>query len=267
MKISQRDAKLLILLLCVLLLGGAYLFGYKKYSDKTDELEKKTEALETEYKELDTSNQHRSEYEAKIKEDNEKILNIAARYPNSIVNADEIYYTRLMEQNSGAWINDFTFETPEIAYTPTNMTMATDGTTDANANGTETATATPADPNATGDEASPQNASENYFVAYKVRTKISFETGYEELKKLIQFVYDAQYRKVIDRMALAVDEKTGLLTGTLEYNSFSIVGLKTTYQPLSIPSAIMGVDNIFGDLAQFGTQGGDTNAGDTASNQ
>lgn len=284
MKISQRDAKLLIFLGCVLVLGLSYFFGYRKYSEKTDDMEEKIQSLQTQYDTLSASNAHRQEYLDKIKENTGKIQTIVAKYPSMVSNQDEVYLTSEMEKSSGAWINTFNFSEPTIVYTLQNLSTAdtqvsTDGTTPTDPNATATPAAT-TDPNATGStdatispnaDLTATDASDPnfYFAGYKNTTRLSFQADYDQMKKIIQFIYDYTSRKVISSISLAVDKNTGLLTGTMDYDSYSVKGAGSKYEPKAIPSQPMGVKNIFGDTVQ-NTQRNDAQNGtneDNANNQ
>lgn len=264
MKISQRDAKLLIFLGCAIILGLAYFFGYRQYSEKTDDLDEKMQSLQTQYDTLSASNVHRQEYMDKIKEDTDKIQTIVAKYPSMVSNQDEIYLSSIMEKNSGAWINTFNFSEPTIVYTLQNLTagetqVSTDSTTNTDPNATVTPSPAPTQtPEGTDSNNADVNPNANpkvtdagdpnfYFVGYKNTTRIGFQSDYEQLKKIVQFIYDYASRKVINSITVAVDKNTGLLIGTMEYDSYSVVGAGTKYEPLTIPSHPMGVKNIFGD--------------------
>ena len=244
MKISQKDAKLLILLFCVLLLAASYFFGYKKYSELTDELNVKTQLLTTQYETLADSNQNRQEYTDKIQENKDKIAAIVAKYPSEVKNQDELYLSSIIEKKCGVWINNFNFSEPAIVYTPQEMveegtTVNTDGASDT----------TQADPSKdSGAEESKVETNELGFIGYKNTTQLSFQADYDQMKKLIAFINDYEYRKSIGAINLAVDSTTGLLTGTLEYHSYSMVGLEATYTPLTIPSQPTGIKNIFGEI-------------------
>ncbi len=286
MKISQKDARLLILLACVLLLGASYFFGYKKYSDKTDAINKETQVLKKEYETLESSNIHREEYVQKIKDNEEKIKTIIAKFPATVQNQDEIYLSSIIEQTSGAWINSFNFSEPSVVYTPQSLT---EGKTEVNSDGAKTTDeATPnqsvtpnsAAPNtvspqqATPQPVVPDNTSASSkgntggvldsvkkmfqgdvpvveklnFTGCKNITALSFKSDYNQMKKMVELIIKYTSCKSINRVNLAVDKSTGLLTGNLEYSSYSISGAEATYKPLEVPSKPLGIKNIFGEI-------------------
>ncbi len=252
MKISQKDAKLLILLACVMMLGASYFFGYKKYSDKTDEINNRTQALNAQYETLEASNKHRDEYTQKIQENKDKVAAIIAKYPAMVTNQDELYLSKIIEKNTGIWINNFNYTESSIVYTPQDLTLngtsvSTDSTTNTdktNANTTEQtkeASQAPATTETTKDGTLA-------FVGYKNTTQLSFQADYDQMKKLVSFINNYESRKSISSINMAFDNTTGLLTGTVDYNSYSLVSLTSKYTPLIIPSLPMGVESIFGDI-------------------
>ena len=244
MKISQRDIKLLMILGCVLVLGASYFLGFKKYNDLTEEMDTKTTALRTEYNTLSASNQHRAEYTSIIEENKEKIAAIVAKYPANITNQDEIYLSKLMEQQSGVWINIFNTTASSIVFTPQDEdAQATDAKTTTD---TEATTDTKVTTNTETSDANKTSDQNDFsFIGYQMTTQLSFQADYQQMKKLVEYINNYAFRKSIKSISLAVDTTTGLLTGTLDYNSYSLTGAGTTYTPLTIPSQPTGVDNIF----------------------
>ena len=250
MKISQKDARLLIFFACIVLLAASYFFGYKTYSDKTDDMNTKTQALKAQYESLEASNEHRDEYKRKIQDNQDKITTISAKYPSVVTNQDEIYLSSLIEKESGAWINTFNFSEPSIVYTPQNLTASdTDVNTDKIDNTNkkeETPEVSPAPANAEGTA----KDGEFTFVGYKNSTQLSFQADYDQMKKLVAIINNYESRKSIKSVNLAVDKTTGLLTGTIDYDSYSLVSVSSKYTPLIIPSESMGIKNIFGDIVK-----------------
>ncbi len=249
MKISQKDAKLLIIMACVVLLGVSYFFGYSKYNDMTDEMNTKTQALLTQYEKLEEKNKHRDEYTKKIQENKDKIASITAKYPSKIQNKDEIYLSSIIEKQCGAWVNTVNISDIAIVYTPQNTDTTGTDTAETTTDSTKTeSNKAPATTDTTTDAAINENGLK--FIGYKATTQLSFQADYDQMKKIVAFINNYSSRKSISAITLAVDNTTGLLTGTLDYNSYCLVGADTTYTPLEIPKLPTGVKNIFDDMVR-----------------
>ncbi len=275
MKISQKDAKLLILLACVLLLGASYFFGYKKYSDKTDAINKETQVLKTKYETLESSNIHRDEYIQKIKDNEEKTKAVIAKFPATVQNQDEIYLSSIIEKTSGAWINAFNFSEPSVVYTPQSLT---EGKTEVNSDGAKTTDEATPNQSVTPNSAASSNGNTGgvldslkkmfqgdgpvveklNFTGCKNITKLSFKADYNQMKKMVELITKYKSCKSINMVNLAVDKSTGLLTGNLEYSSYSISGVGAIYKPLEIPSKPFGIKNIFGEVISNNKKDKDT---------
>ena len=247
MKLSQKDAKLLIILACILLLAASYFFGYKKYTDLTDELETQIQAKQTEYTTLDAYNQHRREYQTKIEDNKTKIGEIVAKYPSKVTDQDELYLSSVIQEKCGGWITTFDFTDVETIYVPGALMPCDTTVTTDNQNSSEVPQATPA-PSADTDANKVPAKGDLEFCGNRNITQLGFQVDYDQLKKMVQFIYDYPQRKVINELTLAVDNTTGLLTGRMNYSSYSMEGAGATYEPLTIPSTPMGNKNVFGDI-------------------
>lgn len=213
MQITRRDQKLLIVLACVLLLAGAYQFGYRKYGDKRAALQEEISTMQIRYDELISKNQDRDQYIAKTKEYQEKTSTLLASYPSEITNENEVYFTKLLEDSTGSKIVQMSYADPESFYIGTEQEVP------------------------------------NELVASQSTSTISIEADYGQFKKLLSYIAQNPSRKVVQNINLSYDNKSGTLTGTVAYHNYSLTGTDTTYEPYDIPAGNgQGVSNLFGDL-------------------
>ena len=62
LKISERDKKLLVVVLAVLIMALAYFFGFQNLSDQVDTLSTKKTTLETTQRDLKEKNNNKQKY-------------------------------------------------------------------------------------------------------------------------------------------------------------------------------------------------------------
>ena len=99
MQITKRDQKLLIVLACVLLLAGAYKFGYRNYGDKRAAIEQENDALRARYDSLCAKNQNREKYKKETEVNEKKIEEVLAKYPSELHNDNEIFFTKMLDKS------------------------------------------------------------------------------------------------------------------------------------------------------------------------
>lgn len=241
MKISERDKKLLIYLCSGLLLLVAYFFGYTKYSEKKAVVQLEIDQLNTRYNDLKAKDDKRASYIAET-EKNTSIINETAKlYPSEVTLEGEIYFTKLIEDASGAWVRQWLYTQAEevlplsASDTTPNDTTQGEGTTSEGA---------------TGGQTTSETIVPTTFKGYKTVSTISFDADYNQLKNMINYINTYASRKVIQQISVAFDSSTGILTGTMAYNNYFIVGSTSTYTPYEIPSNGQGVTNVFGQMVQ-----------------
>lgn len=216
MQITKRDQKLLIVLACVLLLAGAYKFGYLNYGDKRAAIEQENDELRARYDSLCAKNQNREKYKKETEENDKKIEEVLAKYPSELHHDNEIFFTKMLEDATKVKVVQASLTEPESFYLGSEQETPNDIT------GMQTA------------------------------TTLSVESDYEAFKKLLTYMTENESRKVIQNISLSYNNKSGNLSGTIQYNNYSLVGTKTEYRPYSIPAAPggQGVGSLFGELAK-----------------
>ena len=215
MQITKKDQKLLIVLACVLLLAGGYKFGYRNYGDKRAAIEEEIVALQARYDDLSSKEVNRAKYEKGTKENQEKITKILATYPSKLEHENEIYFTKLLEDSAGIKVSQMSYLEPEVFY-----------------NGEEQET-------------------KNDMKVSQATSTLTIESDYSQFKRVLSFIEKSDSRKVIQNINLSFDNKTGILSGTVAFNSFSLTGADTVYKPFNIPSEAggQGVPELFGGMA------------------
>ncbi|MDO5292139.1 MAG: hypothetical protein Q4F05_05245 [bacterium] len=216
LQISKRDIKLLLFLGCVLVLAGSYFFGYKHYGEKREAEEAQIKILQEKYDDLNSKNVNREKYIKETEENEKKIEELKGSYPSTVAVENEIYFTKLLQEHTKAVVTQMTYTEPESFYVDNEAGVTTG------------------------------------IKGYKAVSTISFESDYTSLKKAIQYIQSAKYRRVIESINISVDRTTGKLSGSMAYNDYYLEGAGCKYEPDTIPAGASGagVSNIFGNLVK-----------------
>ena len=103
-KISDRDRKLLVLLLAVAIIGLAYIFGYQKLSDKVSKYQTEITSLQKKQRDLKEKNNNKAKYESDTKEYKNQTDVLLKKYANGNTQPATIDFLNQIESTTGAWI-------------------------------------------------------------------------------------------------------------------------------------------------------------------
>lgn len=257
MKLSERDTKLLIVLVGVLLLGMSYLFGYSKFNAKKDTIESEIQTLEDRYNKLSVMDARRAEYVNEVDEFDKSIQKIEEKYPSAVTTENEMVFITKLREYCGATIPATSYVEDEVFYTPMDMVSGADSQDTSTEEAKEEDTS--AEASNENDTSGEQKAEENKEVAsgivgHRAVTTLSFVVGNLGLKKMIKYINEWPLRKTVDNFTVSYDGTTGMLTGTLSYNSYFITGANCVFEPLEMPTTSLGVNNIFGTKIEQKTE-------------
>lgn len=248
MKISRRDAKLLILLLGIIILALSYYFGYSKFNEKSEKIQEEVDALEITYQSLSADNAKRDVYEKNISQMKTKINEIVDKYPAKVTVEKENMFVVGLEKE-GVRSSALGFSENEIIYVPTTDAATTTGgqnvTPQPTVNPTPVPTVASNTTQATNGDATVEKPD---FIGYKLTMTITYETTYEYLKKCITEIVDYEEQKSIDGITIAFDSNTGNLTGNIIVSAYALEGLNTQYKSSVITDITTGSDNPFGSM-------------------
>lgn len=211
MKISKKEAGLLIGLFGVLIAVGVYSLFYTPYQVKIASLEAELITLKQEearYEEMVANIPFYQEGVVRLVEQTSAILK---QFPAGITPETEIMYIVEMEDKVDV-------EIPSISYgTPASLT---------------------------GEAAS------SGIQAFVIPMSVSYKTTYQGLKDTLNYTHDHENRMVVDTVSLSYDRSTGDITGSLLINMYYMEGTDKIYEDPIVPSMNMGVDNIFGTITE-----------------
>ena len=108
LKISERDKKLLVVVLAVLIMALAYFFGFQNLSDQVDTLSTKKTTLETTQRDLKEKNNNKQKYVNDTMNYLKQYDNLLDRYAAGSTQPNSIDFFNKTESVTGTWVRNYT---------------------------------------------------------------------------------------------------------------------------------------------------------------
>lgn len=211
-KISEKQIRLLILLMIVVIIFGCYRFGYVRYEEKADILREENEVLSDRVNQLTVLERKKEDYKKDIETSLVKIKDITEKYGPRNTPEKSLLFLVGLEKYAG-------FEIPSVSFgVNTEIFMSS------------------AVPSLDG-----------LGVSVSVNPlSISYRTTYEGLKECMNYINLYEERRNVESITASYDATTGNLTGTMVINLYAMSGTDKKYQKPEVSGISIGTDNIFG---------------------
>ena len=217
MKISNKDAKLLYVVGGVLVFVLVYMYGFQPLQEKNakllseiQRLEKECDKLEIYYKNIDT-------YEAKIEEYREAVKQDLALFPAEIKEEDIVAYLLNLQKANDIDVKSIEFEKP-IDIVNFVGVMDVEGVN--------------------------QTTRMN---GQKISTVANIELTYEELKDVLQYIYDTQTQTTLEKVTVIYNDDDDTLNGSLNFTRYILNYEEAEYVPEILPDVAIGQEDLFGE--------------------
>lgn len=218
--VTAKQIMTYVLLLGLLLFMAVYFFVFKKYQEKTEELENSNAALQVRVNQL-------KEYYDKLDDYNTEMAQ--------------------MQEKIGAWLDEFPADVKEediIVLAINTEKNAIVGYKNINIGDREALSSVTADVvSAAGIEGLGQEIT---FIQRK--TSYVNLTDYANLKRCIATINENANRSVISNISYSTNEDEGCLEGTIEVTFYSVSGTGKEYVPQKLPAYESGLSDLFGVL-------------------
>ena len=219
LKISEKDKKLLLILLAFTILACAYYFGYKNLTDLTQKYDQETSILKKKQIDLAQKNSNREKYVADTKNDQNTYSIIFSNYSNGTSQDASLAFINKLEMITGSWIKSATLSDPSMIYTFGNVNSSNPSTSGAKVYSSD-------------------------MQGYKTTLTLTYEAKYDQWKNLIKFVNNYYSKNSIDSVAMSYNAVTGLVSGTMTLSTYAITGSQRPFTAPKIDSPT-GTNNIF----------------------
>ena len=248
MSISERDKKILIVFVGILIFALVYYFPIRSYTEDAEKLNTENVGLTAKLAELEAKVARESEIKAETTNYEADTLAMVAKFPSFLQVENEIMDIVGLEKELKVEVPLITVNTPvemkasdtpevaEAAEAP--QEVATEEAPEA-----DSATEAPA-----ADETEVAPAAANKYKLYDMSTNINYKGGYDSLKKFLDKIAKSTDKKSINSVSLTFDNKTGNLDGNIVYDSYFLVGSDRPYEEIITKTIRHGTKNIFGTV-------------------
>ena len=250
MSISERDKKILIVFVGILIFALVYYFPIRSYTEDAEKLNTENVGLTAKLAELEAKVARESEIKAETTNYEADTLALVAKFPSFLQVENEIMDIVGLEKELKVEVPLITVNTPvEMKSSDTPEAQTTEATEAPQEVATEEA---PEEASTTeapvADETGVAPAVANKYKLYDMSTNINYKGGYDSLKKFLDKIAKSTDKKSINSVSLTFDNKTGNLDGNIVYDSYFLVGSDRPYEEIITKTIRHGTKNIFGTV-------------------
>lgn len=253
MSISERDKKILIVFVGILIFALVYYFPIRSYTEDAEKLNTENVGLTAKLAELEAKVARESEIKAETTNYEADTLAMVAKFPSFLQVENEIMDIVGLEKELKVEVPLITVntpvemkasDTPEVAEAPAAPQEV--ATEEAPEDASTTDASTTEAPVTDETEVAP--AAANKYKLYDMSTNINYKGGYDSLKKFLDKIAKSSDKKSINSVSLTFDNKTGNLDGNIVYDSYFLVGSDRPYEEIITKTIRHGTKNIFGTV-------------------
>ena len=244
---SSKDKKLLIMLVGILFMALSYFTMYRGNVTKAENLRTENVTLSARVSELEAVQDKCPQYEADMETMNAEIDRIIDQFPVYLREENNIMDVVHLEDEANVFVSSLTIADPVIVDTSA-ASQGTDASaeTDAAADAAEDAAA--ADTAGTTDAA--VTADVGLYKLFDIVSTVIFDADYDGMKDMVSFIAGADDPMSVEQISMSFNSANGLLSGTMDFNTYYLFGQDKAYVPAEIPAIPHGVDNIFGQMIE-----------------
>lgn len=231
--ISRGQRNLLLVILAIAILFVCIYYVAKPQFDDRKEILKEKDERESYYNELKEKDVNRQQYIDDTAEYEAKYTEILEEFPSELYQENTIMYIEGIK-------NEYDFDFPSVTMGEETLfyTMGTGATGDASLDG---GTSTDA---AAGTEEGADT--EGKYNCYSATFPTTYAGSYDNVKEVIDYIENSEFRMTVDSISIAFDEETGLYTGDMTFSSYAVSGGDRTTDQVDV-NVDTGTNNIFGN--------------------
>ena len=263
MSISERDKKILIVFVGILIFALVYYFPIRSYTEDAEKLNTENVGLTAKLAELEAKVARESEIKAETTNYEADTLALVAKFPSFLQVENEIMDIVGLEKELKVEVPLITVNTPVEMKSSDAPEAETTQAAPQEVATEEAPEASPEEASTTeapvADETGVAPAVANKYKLYDMSTNINYKGGYDSLKKFLDKIAKSTDKKSINSVSLTFDNKTGNLDGNIVYDSYFLVGSDRPYEEIITKTIRHGTKNIFGtvDTSKANSDGGD----------
>ena len=252
MSISERDKKILIVFVGILIFALVYYFPIRSYTEDAEKLNTENVGLTAKLAELEAKVARESEIKAETTNYEADTLAMVAKFPSFLQVENEIMDIVGLEKELKVEVPLITVNTPVEMKTSDTPEVAEAAEAPQEVATEEAPEAAPEEASTTeapaADETGVAPAVANKYKLYDMSTNINYKGGYDSLKKFLDKIAKSTDKKSINSVSLTFDNKTGNLDGNIVYDSYFLAGSDRPYEEIITKTIRHGTKNIFGTV-------------------
>ena len=241
MSISDRDKKILLVFLGILVFGLVYFFPIRGYMDDTEKLKAENISLNPKLTDLQEKAARETEIKNETADLRSKTTKAIAKFPSLLRTENEIMAIVKFEKELKIEVPSITVSAPVEVQTAVSADSVPEA---APAENSETASVEATDDTVVATAAGIASK----YTLYDMSTNIDYKGGYKSMKKLLKKIAKSSDKKSINTVSLSFDEKTGNLNGNIIYDSYFLLGSDRPYEEIITKTIKHGKKNIFGTV-------------------
>jgi len=263
MSISERDKKILIVFVGILIFALVYYFPIRSYTEDAEKLNTENVGLTAKLAELEAKVARESEIKAETTNYEADTLALVAKFPSFLQVENEIMDIVGLEKELKVEVPLITVNTPVEMKSSDAPEAETTQAAPQEVATEEAPEASPEEASTTeapvADETGVAPAVANKYKLYDMSTNINYKGGYDSLKKFLDKIAKSTDKKSINSVSLTFDNKTGNLDGNIVYDSYFLAGSDRPYEEIITKTIRHGTKNIFGtvDTSKANSDGAD----------
>lgn len=242
---SSKDKKLLIMLVGILFMALSYFTMYRGNVTKAENLRAENVTLGARVSELEAVQDKCPQYESDMETMNAGIEQIIDQFPVYLREENNIMDVVHLEDEANVFVSSLTIADPVIVDTST----ASQGT-DASADAAEPDAAGDASADTAGTTDAAVSADVGLYKLFDIVSTVIFDADYDGMKDMVSFIAGADDPMSVEQISMTFNSANGLLSGTMDFNTYYLFGQDKAYVPAEIPAIPHGVDNIFGQMIE-----------------
>lgn len=217
--LSDRDKKILMVVLAFALLAAAYFFGYQKFMDQADKYDKERTKLAAKHTDLMQKSANKDKYIADAKAYQDKTNSILASYDNGLSQDGSLMFVNTMENANKTWIKSMSMTPVSTVYTFGNVRS-----TNPNDSGAVYTT-------------DMKGVSSTYTMSY--------EASYDDWKKLLTYINGYYSKHVINSVSMTYNSLEDRVSGTIVVTAYAITGSNRNYKhpKIDLPTSTVNIFN------------------------
>lgn len=219
MKISERDLKLILAVLIIGVISLAW-WGQSQIKSNNLNTENEIKALQTKFDDLKIKDANRKKYTDDTANKLTLYKGLMQQYGNGLDQEHIIMLLKAAELKTGVWISSASLQGISSVYTFGNVTST-----------------------------NPSRPGEKVYLSDEIGVSsglsINYEGTYEQFKDFIDYMNTHASKNLINTINMSYGKGEGTVRGSMQFNTYGIVGSQREYEELKIKDVYVGTENIF----------------------